>query len=65
MKVAASTSVGRLAPKHTLNIDGIRAISPNVTPRLIRTYALPPVPGLLPGTVFDTISCKFRMGLLS
>ena len=29
-------SVGRLAPKHSLNIDGIRAISKNVTPKLIR-----------------------------
>ena len=28
MKVAASMSVGRLAPKHSLDIDGIRAISP-------------------------------------
>ena len=28
-------SVGRLAPKHSLNIDGIRAISKNVTPKLI------------------------------
>lgn len=36
MKVAASMSVGRLAPKHSLNIDGIRAISPNVTPSLIK-----------------------------
>ena len=25
MKVAASMSVGRLAPKHSLDIDGIRA----------------------------------------
>ena len=36
MKVAASMSVGRLAPKHSLDIDGIRAISPNVTPALIK-----------------------------
>ena len=36
MKVAASMSVGRLAPKHSLNIDGIRAISPNVAPSLIK-----------------------------
>ncbi len=36
MEVAASMSVGRLAPKHSLNIDGIRAISPNVTPQLIK-----------------------------
>ena len=28
MKIAASMSVGRLAPKHSLDIDGIRAISP-------------------------------------
>ena len=36
MEVAASMSVGRLAPKHSLDIDGIRAISPNVTPELIK-----------------------------
>lgn len=36
MKIAASMSVGRLAPKHSLNIDGIRAISKNVTPNMIR-----------------------------
>ena len=36
MKSAASMSVGRLAPKHSLDIDGIRAISPNVTPALIK-----------------------------
>ena len=36
MQVAASMSVGRLAPKHSLNIDGIRAISKNVTPKLIQ-----------------------------
>lgn len=36
MKIAASMSVGRLAPKHSLDIDGIRAISPNVTPSLIK-----------------------------
>lgn len=36
MQVAASMSVGRLAPKHSLNIDGIRAISKNVAPKLIR-----------------------------
>ena len=36
MKVAASMSVGRLAPKHSLDIDGIRSISPNVTPSLIK-----------------------------
>ena len=36
MKVAASMSVGRLAPKHSLDIDGIRAISSNVTPSLIK-----------------------------
>ena len=36
MKVAASMSVGRLAPKHSLDIDGIRAISPNVSPSLIK-----------------------------
>lgn len=36
MKVAASMSVGRLAPKHSLDIDGIRAISPNVAPSLIK-----------------------------
>lgn len=29
-------SVGRLAPKHSLNIDNIRVISKNVTPKLIR-----------------------------
>ena len=36
MEVAASMSVGRLAPKHSLDIDGIRAISPNVTHSLIK-----------------------------
>ena len=36
MKIAASMSVGRLTPKHSLNIDGIRAISKNVTPKLIK-----------------------------
>lgn len=36
MKTATSMCVGRLAPKHSLNIDGIRAISKNVTPKLIR-----------------------------
>ena len=36
MEVAASMSVGRLAPKHSLDIEGIRAISPNVTPSLIK-----------------------------
>ena len=36
MKIAASMSVGRLAPKHSLNIDNIRVISKNVTPKLIR-----------------------------
>lgn len=36
MKVAASMSVGRLAPMHSLDIDGIRAISPNVTSSLIK-----------------------------
>ena len=36
MKVAANMSAGRLAPKHSLDIDGIRAISPNVTPSLIK-----------------------------
>lgn len=36
MKVAASMSVGRLAPKHTLNIDGIRKLSKNVNPQLIK-----------------------------
>ena len=36
MQVAASMSVGRLAPKHSLNIDGIRAISKNVTSKLIK-----------------------------
>ena len=36
MKLATSMSVGRLAPKHSLDIDGIRAISPNVTPSLIK-----------------------------
>ena len=36
MEVAASMSVGRLAPKHSLDIDGIRAISPNVNPSLIK-----------------------------
>ena len=36
MQVAASMSVGRLAPKHSLNIDGIRAIYKNVAPKLIR-----------------------------
>ena len=36
MKIAASMSVGRLAPKHSLNIDNIRAISKNVTPKLIK-----------------------------
>ena len=36
MQVAASMSVGRLAPKHSLNIDNIRVISKNVTPKLIK-----------------------------
>lgn len=36
MKIAASMSEGRLAPKHSLNVDNIRAISKNVTPKLIR-----------------------------
>ena len=36
MQVAASMSVGRLAPKHSLNIDNIRTISKNVTPKLIK-----------------------------
>lgn len=36
MQVAASMSVGRLAPKHSLNIDNIRVISQNVTPKLIK-----------------------------
>ena len=36
MKIAASMSVGRLAPKHSLNIDNIRTISKNVTPKLIQ-----------------------------
>lgn len=36
MQVAASISMGRLAPKHSLNIDGIRKISPNVSPALIK-----------------------------
>ena len=36
MRVAASMSVGRLAPKHSLNIDNIRVISQNVTPKLIK-----------------------------
>ena len=36
MKIAASMSVGRLAPKHSLNIDNIRTISKNVTPKLIK-----------------------------
>ena len=36
MKIAASMSVGRLAPKHSLNIDNIRVISKNVTPKLIK-----------------------------
>lgn len=36
MKIAASFSMGRLAPKHNLNIDGIRKLSPNVTPALIK-----------------------------
>lgn len=36
MKIAASMSVGRVAPKHSLNIDNIRVISKNVTPKLIR-----------------------------
>lgn len=36
MKVAASMSVGRLAPKHTLNIDGIRKLSKNVNQKLIK-----------------------------
>lgn len=35
MKIAASFSMGRLAPKHDLNINGIREISKNVTPGLI------------------------------
>ena len=36
MKIAASMSLGRLAPKHSLNIDNIRTISKNVTPKLIQ-----------------------------
>ena len=36
MKIAASFSMGRLAPKHNLNIDGIRGLSKNVTPALIK-----------------------------
>ena len=36
MKIAASMSVGWLAPKHYLNIDNIRVISKNVTPKLIK-----------------------------
>ena len=36
MKIAASMSVGRLAPKHSQNIDNIRVISKNVTPKLIK-----------------------------
>lgn len=36
MKIAASFSMGRLAPKHDLNIHGSRAMSPNVTPNLIK-----------------------------
>lgn len=36
MKIAASFSMGRLAPKHNLNIDGIRGLSKNVTPVLIK-----------------------------
>lgn len=36
MKVAASMSVGRVAPKHTLDIDGIRKLSKNVNPQLIK-----------------------------
>ena len=36
MKIAASMSVGRLAPKHALNMDGSRTISKNVTPKLIK-----------------------------
>lgn len=36
MKIAASFSMGRLAPKHDLNIDGSRAMSKNVTPNLIK-----------------------------
>ena len=36
MKIAASMSVVRLAPKHSLNIDTIRVISKNVTPKLIK-----------------------------
>ena len=36
MKIAASFSMGRLAPKHNLNIDGIRGLSPNVTAQLIK-----------------------------
>lgn len=36
MQVAASMSVGRLAPKHTLNLDGIRELSKNVSPKLIK-----------------------------
>lgn len=34
MKVAASMSVGRVAPKHTLDIDGIRELSKNVNYKL-------------------------------
>lgn len=36
MKVATSMSVGRLAPKHTLNIDGIRKLSKNENSQLIK-----------------------------
>lgn len=36
MKIAASFSMGRLAPKHDLNIHGSRSMSPNVTPNLIK-----------------------------
>lgn len=36
MKIAGSMSVGRIATKHTLGIDGIRQLSKNVDPNLTR-----------------------------
>ena len=36
MKMAGRMSVGRRTRRHALNIDGIRTISKNVTPKLIK-----------------------------
>lgn len=40
MKIAASFSMGRLAPKHDLNIDGNRAMFKSVTPNPIKEDAI-------------------------